>query len=261
MNTVRSPRNMPPHELSRQTDARPERSTGAAVRGIEAAAGWPELTTREFAALQGVTAETVQCWIARGEVAVRRTSAGSVRVLERRVVQQRVACDGWPGQPCGAHRDLALMPACPICGCRAGSGHHRRLLQCAGTLGRRSPHPQPHRGRRLHLRRHRDRIAQHAARPPPLRIATPATGEHPFAASGPRATLAAPVPDCLKAGDSAEEEESVGQEPDPQEEWAPTPRDEPPPVAPGELLPGDEPKPIDDVPVPPLTDPDETLGG
>jgi hypothetical protein len=31
-------------------------------------------------------------------------------------VQQRVACQGRPGAPCGAHRDLALSARCFVCG-------------------------------------------------------------------------------------------------------------------------------------------------
>ncbi len=34
-------------------------------------------------------------------------------------MQQRVACQGQPGHPCGAHRDLALSARCLVCGCIA----------------------------------------------------------------------------------------------------------------------------------------------
>lgn len=64
-------------------------------------------------------------------------------------MQQRVACQGRPGHPCGAHRDVALSARCQVCGSsevrpvRATMGDcYVMLARWAGELLDISPTPE-----------------------------------------------------------------------------------------------------------------------
>lgn len=51
-------------------------------------------------------------------------------------MQQRVACQGRPGHPCGAHRDLALSPVCLVCGSVATRPVQPTVGDCYTALDR-----------------------------------------------------------------------------------------------------------------------------
>lgn len=49
-------------------------------------------------------------------------------------MQQRVACQGRPGHPCGAHRDLGLSPRCFVCGSVAATPVRPSVGDCYAGL-------------------------------------------------------------------------------------------------------------------------------
>lgn len=51
-------------------------------------------------------------------------------------MQERVECQGRPGHPCGAHRDLALSARCLICGSVAAKPVRPTIGDCYTALAR-----------------------------------------------------------------------------------------------------------------------------
>ena len=49
-----------------------------------------ELTVKEYAAIERVTIRTVQNWIAKGALQVRRTPGGQIRIVDRRETSRTV---------------------------------------------------------------------------------------------------------------------------------------------------------------------------